>query len=957
MLWLIQLKNFYCSFSWQYFRVYFFSFIIMLALISCNDKKNNPSSTNDVEIVLADAPSEKTADTEAIIGITATGMATYQYQLDNTAITAKISLENSLKIRGLSIGNHTLKIFVYDSSGSMRAQKEIKWSVVIGPKLISLVNIPKIVTTATKFNIPIADKNFVAYKYRLNNGSWSNEISTSNTMNFENLPAGSNSIDVLVKDMNGIWTNVFSPAKFIIIVLEIKPAAEIKGAPYNPTVSKDINSMIKGIGVVSYKYKLDNETWSNEANINTPIKRSALNLGDHTLKVIGKNFVGTWQNIAEATTHSWKIVFDSYADYSNRLKNGEAFKGSLTHECPESVVLDNIEALCEIFMGGPCMANNSSCNSYERQLFMGTRLGSTPQFLTPPTWNGMGGSGALVTDSILCSLRELSPNISGAAKNSVDFSLGIGDLSVTQEVGFLDFDREDSVFKGYRKVKVKLPVLGEFVAVAQDLSLSKNKYTYVRNNPYEAPLAGRYEIKDLFGITVKTQDKRKSVSIKPKGFPVVTPIGTFTASPIFEYGQNSPVVDSPYQSGNNYYDVVNFLNSGNSVRYFDIFGVNAGATATDKDVQYHNFVEMRTGWSSQLAMGTRGRFPNTTSWSPSGNPLIRNDLNLEVPRSTTEALPSLYVSAAAKIEYPDNPADILPDWVMSLPFMSTLIAKVSVAPTISAGISSEFSILNSEGSNHDLSGEFKFASERFHGFNMKSNIRADGKFEIIAGITIQVILKFPWPIGKKTIVNLNESFPIPLYNEGQSGVAKESYGFSEDRNYPEQIYNVKSFNSATLKNNDQTQNFITACYAKENVVPAYTPPKEDPVPGNPQDLFANADIEWPCNICLYAGGESIPPQWVYPGGEGTDYKEWFNGIEIPAKGEFIFPSTTPNPATWNCNSAAKSGCMELCKFDPIKKTLVVSKTLNDIAQEILDNYPNDIKARDTARKFIRCGQY
>ncbi len=42
---------------------------------------------------------------------------------------------------------------------------------------------------------------------------------------------------------------------------------------------------------------------------------------------------------------------------------------------------------------------------------MGTRLGATVS--RDRQWNGMGGSGELMADSLICMLRDLSPQLKG----------------------------------------------------------------------------------------------------------------------------------------------------------------------------------------------------------------------------------------------------------------------------------------------------------------------------------------------------------------------------------------------------------------------------------------------------------------------------------------------------------------------------------------------------------------
>ena len=89
----------------------------------------------------------------------------------------------------------------------------------------------------------------------------------------------------------------------------INPAPTIiDGLPSDVSNASDFTVAIAGNGLVSYKYKLDdNETWSEERDIATPIELSNLFEGEHNLYVIGKDSINNWQTEANATTASWTI--------------------------------------------------------------------------------------------------------------------------------------------------------------------------------------------------------------------------------------------------------------------------------------------------------------------------------------------------------------------------------------------------------------------------------------------------------------------------------------------------------------------------------------------------------------------------------------------------------------------------------------------------------------------------
>lgn len=85
------------------------------------------------------------------------------------------------------------------------------------------------------------------------------------------------------------------------------PVAELSDVPENPTNDNALDVTVGGEGVTSYKYKLNNNPWSNEIPISTHIKASGLTDGTHTLKVCAKDAAGNWQTEVDATSHSWTV--------------------------------------------------------------------------------------------------------------------------------------------------------------------------------------------------------------------------------------------------------------------------------------------------------------------------------------------------------------------------------------------------------------------------------------------------------------------------------------------------------------------------------------------------------------------------------------------------------------------------------------------------------------------------
>src|SRR5262249_48175505 len=148
------------------------------------------------------------------------------------------------------------------------------------------------------------------------------------------------------------------------------------------------------------------------------------------------------------------------------------------------------------------------------------------------------------------------------------------------------------------------------------------------------------------------------------------------ANPLFSYVTHTSVVAEPYKAP--HFDIAKFLGSANTVRFSDLFGLDPGIAATTKKVSYANIAQSRTGWLSQIGLGTRGTHVDTSVWSaPATGPSLRPDLDPYKARSTAEAQPSIHVTAQATLKYPKDPHSLLPSWVFSLPGLSKAEAYIT----------------------------------------------------------------------------------------------------------------------------------------------------------------------------------------------------------------------------------------------------------------------------------------
>lgn len=598
-----------------------------------------------------------------------------------------------------------------------------------------------------------------------------------------------------------------------------------------------------------------------------------------------------------------------------------------TFDCGSSTLLDAVETLCSLFGVSPCVSQSHTCLDVQRQMFAGTRLKDAP--IAGLQWNGRGGTSDLMADSLLCTLRELSPELGGPISSTpAAINLGpLGTLSVTQEVGFTSFDRLRERFEGYRRIVVDMPVVGQAQAITQPIVFDKVARVGIQS-------AGSYAIQFAYGLNVEAEDTEKILSFSPPGFEVATPLGPVTVSPVFTYGRRSAVVAAPYKDGNLANDIGSlFAGQPWKVRLLDLYGTNPGMANTASETTPANFASQRGGWASQLGFGTRGAVLGQASWTPPGSGAItRPDADLTMPRSDVEALPSAYVNAHADVKWPSDPYDLLPSWVASIPFLDPPFAQLSVSPTVEVGVLGELFASISEGADHHQPQEFRFSSRRLSSMALIAGTGAVGLFRVDAGVRISVTADFPFPIGPKTFVDIDKKFPIPLASDVKTGPVATAGAASLDDggpSFPPAVQALQTFKGFHY-GAGAVQDFIDACYAPQELA-VQVIPQPQPVPGNKADLLKGA--EWPCNICVYTANHpgldltSIKQQYEAARISHPEWPPWPAGAPAEWVEVLVPASTTP---VWKCNHFYDTGCYDLCAFNPVTQQLTVVKGPDDI---------------------------
>ncbi|MBF0548462.1 MAG: SUMF1/EgtB/PvdO family nonheme iron enzyme [Candidatus Riflebacteria bacterium] len=267
-------------------------------------------NTTAPKVELSNLPSVLTNTTSAAIQVAGTNVAYYKYFLDSSTLTSEVATATPITLTSLAEGNHRLAVIGRDFAGNWQSINDATvatWQIDLTPPTAALSNTPPNPTNQTTANINVSGTDVAYYKYKLDSGTWSNEISVSSPISLTSLSEGAHSISVIGRDLAGNWQNQNSSTNYSWTISFQTHTAIFTVFPNNPTNQTVASFTIGGDGVIDYKYKIDSGSWSNPASVSVVISLTSLAEGSHTISVIGKDSANNWQNQSSSTNYSWQI--------------------------------------------------------------------------------------------------------------------------------------------------------------------------------------------------------------------------------------------------------------------------------------------------------------------------------------------------------------------------------------------------------------------------------------------------------------------------------------------------------------------------------------------------------------------------------------------------------------------------------------------------------------------------
>jgi hypothetical protein len=270
----------------------------------------------------------------ANITVAGTGVVAYKYKLDGGTWGTETPVGTHIVPPDLSDGLRTVYVIGKDALGNWQAEAAVttaSWTVDATPPTATLSGQPTGAVKDKTADITVGGTGVVAYRYKLDAGSWiggTDGIAVSTHIVLSSLSDGAHTVSVIGKDTAGNWQAEGSATSASWTVDTIPPTAALSGQPTGWVNQKTADITVGGAGVVAYKYKLDSGTWSAERLVSTQINLSGLGDGTHTVSVVGKDTAGNWQAEGSATTAGWTI--ETTLPTITVARNGTTFNGTAT---------------------------------------------------------------------------------------------------------------------------------------------------------------------------------------------------------------------------------------------------------------------------------------------------------------------------------------------------------------------------------------------------------------------------------------------------------------------------------------------------------------------------------------------------------------------------------------------------------------------------------------------------
>jgi hypothetical protein len=257
-------------------------------------------------------PDSPTNSDAATLTVSGNGVTHYKYSLDSgETYSAQTPVATPIVLENLPDGGHSVWVVGRDEAGNWQPESistKVSWVVDTDSPQAVLSNVPSDPTNLTSAVVSVGGAGVVAYQYLFDAGGYGEFLTVAEhpSISLEFAAQGAHSLSVKGRDAAGNVQETPTTATWTVDLQA--PVAVLTGAPEGTVATRDVSVTVGGEGVTQYKFRFDAEDWSAEAvPVATPITRTGLADGAHTLEVVGGDAAGNWQAESSASTASWTV--------------------------------------------------------------------------------------------------------------------------------------------------------------------------------------------------------------------------------------------------------------------------------------------------------------------------------------------------------------------------------------------------------------------------------------------------------------------------------------------------------------------------------------------------------------------------------------------------------------------------------------------------------------------------
>ena len=263
--------------------------------------------------LLSGQPDSPTGSNGAIVHVSGNAIVAYKYKFDGSGWSGETAIATAVTKTNLSEGSHSIYVIGKNDAGTWQdetAATSYSWNVDLTPPAsVTLPVLPDNPSSEVRPDIRVGGDDVTYFKYKLDGGTWSGLLSAGDAVPLSDLSEGGHTIEVIGVDSVGNEASAISHTWSVDLTA---PAASFEPMALPSSVSNEQNQgfSILGAGVTHYRYRLDSEDWSSDIPIGTnsfSFDSSLLTEGSHTVKAIGRDAAGNWQDAADAALFTWTI--------------------------------------------------------------------------------------------------------------------------------------------------------------------------------------------------------------------------------------------------------------------------------------------------------------------------------------------------------------------------------------------------------------------------------------------------------------------------------------------------------------------------------------------------------------------------------------------------------------------------------------------------------------------------